>query len=192
MRNTLKRAVLGAALITVLTGGADAAVLTVQLHDVANYGNLSDPSNIVNSYNIGAFSEVVAFSYDVTITAYNPSWLSEASIYISDSATLGSFGVRPASGIGHSGIETFSGSRDLTALVRSFLVGADGILRVEFAESFDDLDGVDSLFNGTLSFTYNPFVAGVPEPASWALMIGGFGLVGGALRRSRRAVAAIA
>ena len=29
-------------------------------------------------------------------------------------------------------------------------------------------------------------VAGVPEPASWALMIGGFGLIGGALRRRQR------
>lgn len=28
-------------------------------------------------------------------------------------------------------------------------------------------------------------LAAVPEPASWALMIGGFGLVGGALRRQR-------
>jgi hypothetical protein len=25
--------------------------------------------------------------------------------------------------------------------------------------------------------------AGVPEPASWAMMVGGFGLVGGAMRR---------
>jgi len=32
--------------------------------------------------------------------------------------------------------------------------------------------------------------AGVPEPASWALMIGGFGLAGGALRRRRRLAAA--
>lgn len=32
----------------------------------------------------------------------------------------------------------------------------------------------------------NPFTLGsVPEPASWALMIGGFGLAGGALRRRR-------
>lgn len=32
-------------------------------------------------------------------------------------------------------------------------------------------------------------VAGVPEPASWALMIGGFGLVGAALRRRQGATA---
>ncbi|HTI30980.1 MAG TPA: PEPxxWA-CTERM sorting domain-containing protein [Sphingomonas sp.] len=29
-------------------------------------------------------------------------------------------------------------------------------------------------------------IAGVPEPASWALMIGGFGLIGGTLRRRQR------
>lgn len=33
-----------------------------------------------------------------------------------------------------------------------------------------------------------PAVAPVPEPASWAMMIGGFALVGGALRRRRVAV----
>jgi hypothetical protein len=31
---------------------------------------------------------------------------------------------------------------------------------------------------------------GVPEPSTWALMIAGFGLAGGALRRRVRSVAA--
>jgi hypothetical protein len=38
------------------------------------------------------------------------------------------------------------------------------------------------------SFTSSP--AAVPEPASWALMIGGFGIAGGALRRRRSTMAA--
>jgi hypothetical protein len=38
---------------------------------------------------------------------------------------------------------------------------------------------------------HETFTASVPEPATWALMIGGFGLAGGALRR-RRAMAATA
>ncbi|WP_394760874.1 fibrinogen-like YCDxxxxGGGW domain-containing protein [Phenylobacterium sp.] len=38
--------------------------------------------------------------------------------------------------------------------------------------------------------TYEPSGAGVPEPAAWALMIGGFGLTGAALRRRRAALIA--
>lgn len=34
-------------------------------------------------------------------------------------------------------------------------------------------------------------VGAVPEPAAWAMMIGGFGLVGGAVRRRRRSVSTI-
>jgi hypothetical protein len=35
--------------------------------------------------------------------------------------------------------------------------------------------------------SHSVYAADVPEPASWALMLGGFGLVGGALRSRRRA-----
>lgn len=54
----------------------------------------------------------------------------------------------------------------------------------------------------TLGYAYNDFglddialqgpslAGGVPEPASWALMIGGFGLAGAAIRRRREAPAA--
>ncbi|MGL4541450.1 MAG: PEPxxWA-CTERM sorting domain-containing protein, partial [Polymorphobacter sp.] len=35
----------------------------------------------------------------------------------------------------------------------------------------------------------NVSVTAVPEPASWALLIGGFGLVGSALRRARKRAA---
>jgi len=49
--------------------------------------------------------------------------------------------------------------------------------------------------NGTNPFgtfyvnaTSSPQAAGVPEPASWAMLIGGFALVGGVARRSKRHV----
>lgn len=60
---------------------------------------------------------------------------------------------------------------------------------------------IDSLTATSVSFHYTDgniheginvvgrFVTGaVPEPASWALMLGGFGLVGGAMRSRRRSV----
>lgn len=60
-----------------------------------------------------------------------------------------------------------------------------------------DVDNTTSVINSRMSsFGYNwnqglvtGFNAAVPEPATWALMLGGFGLAGAALRR-RRSVAA--
>lgn len=47
-----------------------------------------------------------------------------------------------------------------------------------------------SLASATLSITTSGVAAAVPEPATWTMMIGGFGLVGGAMRR-RRATSAV-
>jgi PEP-CTERM motif len=44
--------------------------------------------------------------------------------------------------------------------------------------------GKGATYSGTLAFT----PAAVPEPASWALMIGGFGLLGATLRMRRNSV----
>ncbi len=63
---------------------------------------------------------------------------------------------------------------------------ADGVIDI----TLDLSDGVN-LFNPDTAFTSVGItlesVGAVPEPASWAMMIGGFGLVGGAMRRRRKA-----
>ena len=51
------------------------------------------------------------------------------------------------------------------------------------------VDNFSFAFGGN-SQTYNFEVAAVPEPATWAMMITGFGLAGAALRRRRSATAA--
>lgn len=51
-------------------------------------------------------------------------------------------------------------------------------------------DGDD--YSGNFSFTQSGQIGtrgAVPEPAAWAMMIGGFGLIGAAMRRSRNALA---
>lgn len=40
--------------------------------------------------------------------------------------------------------------------------------------------------DASINYVFLHVSSAVPEPASWALMLGGFGLVGGALRRTRR------
>lgn len=41
---------------------------------------------------------------------------------------------------------------------------------------------------GEMTFSFNLTPAALPEPASWAMLMVGFGLIGGALRASRRAI----
>lgn len=49
---------------------------------------------------------------------------------------------------------------------------------------YSSLFGIFGSSNGTISAT--PVAAPVPEPTTWAMMIGGFGAVGGAMRYRRR------
>ena len=84
------------------------------------------------------------------------------------------------------------------------LLGTQGVLVVDGSATTPDLltlSGFSDVtrlvissfdFNGVVydDFTFDkipiPRDGGVPEPAGWALMILGFGLVGGALRRRSR------
>lgn len=50
--------------------------------------------------------------------------------------------------------------------------------------------GYGVVYSYALDFTGGSAVGGVPEPGAWALMIGGFGLAGAALRRRRTSAAA--
>lgn len=72
-------------------------------------------------------------------------------------------------------------------------VGLDAS-RVQFTPDalFVNMQGIAAATGDTFTFTLTQGNAngGVPEPASWALMIGGFGLAGAALRRRRAAVVA--
>ena len=56
-----------------------------------------------------------------------------------------------------------------------------------------DFSNITSVTFSSDGYNYNvldniQLSGGVPEPASWAMMLGGFGLVGGALRSRRKAV----
>ncbi|HSQ95590.1 MAG TPA: PEPxxWA-CTERM sorting domain-containing protein [Croceibacterium sp.] len=51
--------------------------------------------------------------------------------------------------------------------------------------SYQDFFGARSQLSNDLAFTLNG-TPGVPEPATWAMMLLGFGFVGGAMRNSKR------
>ena len=57
---------------------------------------------------------------------------------------------------------------------------------VAYENTIGNVDG--NLQPGSNSDAFTLLSSGVPEPASWAMMLGGFGLVGSAMRRRRTSV----
>jgi hypothetical protein len=84
----------------------------------------------------------------------------------------------------------------LSPTTTSFTIGANTLTAghsYRFETIFDNrysfVDGVDpAAYHLFDTRTFGDFsVAAVPEPASWAMMLGGFGLIGSALRSRRKA-----
>jgi hypothetical protein len=170
---------------------ASAAIYEFDVTDIFSNDEFGDPINEVYFLNVGSSAEIIGIGWDVTIFADAPSWLSEMEVHFGNTTTE-SLVVLAVSGEDVPGFGSYSsgGIVDLVDLGLQFSVGADGLLRLEFAESFDDfLDDWDGIWqSGTI--TIQTAGAGViPEPATWAMMIVGFGLVGHASRRRRSSFA---
>jgi hypothetical protein len=148
-------------------------VLSVDYTGVQTNAAFGNPANEVFNYNIGANSQVVGVSWDINIETIGGSWLSEARFDFTDSAITTGVSISAGFGVGNPGNQTFSsgGFLSLTDLALDFAVGADGILRVEFWESFVDNAGAgDAIVSGNVSFQYI-----VPAPGSLAVLgLGGF------------------
>jgi len=164
--------------------------LTVDVAGIESYGFQGDPENTVLNYNIGANSTVTSVNYSFNITAFDPSWLAELGLLFTNSAVSDGVIWTPGFEDTDAGNATYSGTLDLVADGLDFVVGADGILRLEFFEDWDDFAGPDGQWNfGTISFNYDtlddtgPGPSPVPEPATALLLAGGLGLIGYGRRR---------
>lgn len=169
---------------------AEAATLVVDVAGAQSFAPFGDAQNSVQIFNIGAASRVTGLAYAVTITAFDPSYLSETSVGLTSSDGGAGLTLTPGGNDRNPGTASYTGSADLVVLGLDFMVGADGILRLEYFEDLDDVSvSPDARWTaGTLTLTYDEATGAVPEPATWAMMLVGFGLIGGGARYRRRAV----
>lgn len=169
-----------------------AAPIVIDVTGVQSIGNFGDARNTVMTYDVGANATITNVSYSFNVTAFSPSWLSEIGFALSDSAVTEGVLFTPGVGNDDPGTATYAGNITLSDSGLDFNVGADGLLRVEFYEDFDDSSvNPDGRWNfGNITIAYEPDIAppaaDVPEPAT-ALLMGTGAMMMGYGRRRRAA-----
>lgn len=176
----------GAALALMLSLSAQASTLSVDVGGTQSKGEFGNAANTVLSLNLGAGAALSRFSWDVELEAFAPSQLSNLRLAISGTdLDLGGLLFTPGEGVDAAGSMHFTGSLDLAAEGLSFLLGSDGLLRLEFHQAASNGLNPDGLWkSGTLSFDTDAVT--VPEPGSLLLIASGLSLLAIAQRRRKQ------
>lgn len=125
--------------------------------------------------------------WNVNLQAVGTSWLSELSVYFDDAVApdLTGLFLSPGAGSNAPGTAAFSsgGVIKLSSASIPNILLPNGILRMEFYESYDDVAGADDGIWNSGFLTIQTAQANVPAPG----VAGVFGLAGLAAARRRRA-----
>jgi len=197
LQNSANRQTFKGQIFPQVTGVALSGPEATAMYDVTgidSIGELEDPANFSVNWDIAAALgapsgtpvTVHGVGYDVTITAFDPSWLSEIAFYFGN-------GITDPDGLllGISSEEDPGGPTnytspniDITDAGFNDIVLPNGVLYLEFFEGFDDSSvNPDGLWNsGMLAF--NATASNIPEPTTLGL-VGLVSLI--SLRRARRA-----
>jgi len=149
----------------------------IDIGGVSTWDAFGAAANERLAIHLGAFAHITAIEWDVTIATVGNSWLSEAGFAFLDSPTT--LSLFPGVGNDFSGTGTFSSAGVFTLPSNDYFdVGADGLLEIEFFESFDDApNAIDAAFlPGSVIRVL------VPAPPSVAALLA---LAGDAARRRR-------
>lgn len=160
------------------TGDVRTGLITgVNVAGIPSFDAVGTPGNVVLNINLGPNATVNGIGWDVVIEALGSSWLSEVSVSFGDSAGNDFVFLRVGAGSNFPAGPTPFASGGIIKLADVGLpdiVLADGILQLEFFESFDDVAGAadGNWLGGQLFIQY------VPTPGAVSLMgLAGVGLI---------------
>ena len=154
--------------VMALVGTAHGVMCTQNVAGATSWDAQTDPDNTVLDVDMAAKAGVqtgtrvvlTALGWDVTISTVGASWLSEATVRLSNrTQTGGIIHLRPGISDTNSGTQAYSsGMLDFSDLSLANIVLEDGYLRIEFFEEWDDVaDAVDATWTaGDLFFEAVP------------------------------------
>lgn len=144
--------------------------------------------------------QMVTGTFDGDLSGNLITNMSNISVWVDGIAYAGNgslFNAHLDGGWAGTGTASLDGSQNNFIFVNSDLAGGDGNFSNFFYSISEVGDAAINTITGQYGTTTPPTafrahaveqqVRAVPEPASWAMMIGGFGLVGASLRTRRRA-----
>ncbi|NNF17431.1 MAG: VPLPA-CTERM sorting domain-containing protein [Gammaproteobacteria bacterium] len=192
MKNSTKTALalgISAAFAAPLAG---AAIVSVDVTGIESWDAAGSPNNTVLSVDLaaelglapGSSVTIDGIGWDVVISSVGASWLSEMDVNIAvgnpDAITLG---VSGTTGPGTGEANSSSGIVTLADVPLNDIVLSDGILVLEFFESYDDAaDSIDGIWDsGFIDFRAEATV--VPIPAAFPLLLTGLAGLFAARRR---------
>jgi len=161
---------------------AQASPVVVDVSGAQSVNLQGEAGNTVWLVNIGAGAVLNSLDWAVTLNAFAPSSLSEMQVSFGSSSGLDLITFAPDELDGFSGAGSYTGSLDLSAF--GIAAGADGLLRIEFSETYKDFAAgvAEGRWLGGVS---SSAMATVPEPGSLALAGLSLALVGASRRRRR-------
>ncbi len=153
--------------------------------NIYSFGEKGDAGNSTLTFDLGPDAQVVRIDWNVDLTAFEPSWLDEMTLELTNDIGEG-FALRPLSDVADSGTGSAAGSFSLLNAGLAFSTRDSGQLNFEFFEFFDDApDMVDGRWNaGSIGVIYATATSPIPEPAPLALFAAG---VAGLVARRRLA-----
>jgi len=204
-------ALLGASVAVLATASANAQTVydNGPINGTITAWTLADWQVITDSFTLTQTTTITGFTFGgwtdagTTITSIQYGFSSSSDGAITGTSALTYGNVVPGTGFGGAyDVRTYTGSVapiTLGAGTWYFSLGANTTTNGDFAY-WDINNGPSNAYaNGnSLAGSYGPTSStaftltsggAVPEPASWALMVGGFGLAGVAMRARRRTVA---